>query len=55
MAMQNLTTAGLNPQIAGMIWMQGETDACYPEYAPQYAANLTNFITECEAISPCLT
>ena len=44
LAMQNLTTAGLNPQIAGMIWMQGESDAYYPEYAPLYAANLTNFI-----------
>jgi hypothetical protein len=38
-AMQSLT----NPQIAGMIWMQGESDGNYV-LGPAYATNLTNFI-----------
>jgi hypothetical protein len=44
-AMQNLTAAGKSPQIAGMIWMQGESDANNATYAAEYATNLTNFIT----------
>jgi hypothetical protein len=45
-AMKNLTTANLSPSIAGMIWMQGETDAAYGgDYARDYAANLTSLIT----------
>ncbi len=43
-AMQNLTDAGLSPTIAGMIWMQGESDALNPAYAPHYETNLTNLI-----------
>jgi hypothetical protein len=43
-AMQNLTAAGKAPQIAGMIWMQGESDANNATYAAEYATNLTNFI-----------
>ena len=43
-AMLNLTNAGLSPTIAGMIWMQGESDAMNPAYAPQYETNLTNLI-----------
>ena len=43
-AMANLTTAGLSPTIAGMIWMQGESDAMVPAHAAAYEANLTNFI-----------
>ena len=43
-AMQNLTNAGRSPTIAGMIWMQGESDANNATYAAEYAANLTDFI-----------
>ena len=43
-AMQNLTTAGKSPTVAGMIWMQGESDAINHSYATAYSANLTHFI-----------
>jgi hypothetical protein len=43
-AMANLTAAGKSPTIAGMIWMQGESDAMVHAKAVAYAANLTNFI-----------
>ena len=43
-AMQNLTTAKLSPTIAGMFWMQGETDASDQANAQAYQTNLTNFI-----------
>ena len=43
-ALQNLRNAGLSPSIAGMAWMQGESDAVNPSYAPTYATNLTNFV-----------
>jgi hypothetical protein len=43
-AMANLTAAGKSPAIAGMIWMQGESDAVNVAYAAEYAANLTDFI-----------
>jgi hypothetical protein len=43
-AMANLTAAGKSPQIAGMIWMQGESDAMSHADALAYQANLTNFI-----------
>jgi hypothetical protein len=43
-AMTNL--AGQSPMIAGMIWMQGETDANNVAYANAYAANLTNLIAK---------
>jgi hypothetical protein len=45
-AMQNLSNAHLSPTIAGMIWMQGESDANNHAYATVYAGNLTNFITK---------
>jgi lysophospholipase L1-like esterase len=43
-AMANL--AGQSPVIAGMIWMQGETDANNITYANAYSANLTNLIAK---------
>ena len=44
-AMQNLTNARLSPTIAGMLWMQGESDAANGNpYASGYAANLTNLV-----------
>jgi len=43
-ALQNLSHAHLSPTIAGMIWMQGESDTLDHAYAAAYAANLTNFI-----------
>ncbi len=43
-AMANLTAAGQSPVIAGMLWMQGETDATIPADAAAYATNLANFI-----------
>jgi hypothetical protein len=42
-AMANLTTAGKSPTIAGLIWMQGESDTGSAD-AAAYATNLTNFI-----------
>ena len=41
-ALANL--AGQSPEIAGMIWMQGESDAQNSTYSTAYNANLTNFI-----------
>jgi hypothetical protein len=43
-AMKNLAAAGRAPKIAGMIWMQGESDAKNPAWAPAYRKNLTDFI-----------
>jgi lysophospholipase L1-like esterase len=37
---------GRSPEIAGMIWMQGETDANNSAYANAYAANLANLIAK---------
>ena len=31
-------------EIAGMIWMQGESDACYDVYADSYQRNMAHFI-----------
>ena len=45
-AMANLTGAGLSPTIAGMIWMQGESDAMVPAYAAAYQTNLRIFINK---------
>jgi len=39
-----LDTEGVDFEIAGMIWMQGESDAYYSSYAHAYQANLTHFI-----------
>lgn len=44
-AMSNLTTTGKNPIIAGMAWMQGESDAIESHtFSLNYASNLANFI-----------
>jgi len=43
-ALDNLNKAHLDPKIAGMIWMQGESDALNAEYAANYQANLQTFI-----------
>ncbi len=43
-AIQNLVDAGQDPQIAGMLWMQGEHDAANADFAPHYQENLINFI-----------
>ncbi len=43
-ALANLTTANLSPTIAGMIWMQGESDAYDHTCAPHYEDNLRTFI-----------
>jgi hypothetical protein len=48
-AMANLTTAGKNPTIAGMIWMQGEDDSTNHSYATAYAANLKNLVSSVRA------
>jgi hypothetical protein len=45
-AMSNLSLAGKNPQIAGMIWMQGEDDATNLSHAQNYRTNLKNFVTD---------
>jgi hypothetical protein len=42
-AIDRLSAAGYSPEIAGMLWMQGESDA-YIGMASVYAENLTNFI-----------
>lgn len=44
-AIGNLTGLGKVPEIAGMIWMQGENDATDPNAAANYGTNLKNFIT----------
>lgn len=45
-ALTNLTTAGKNPEVAGMIWMQGEDDATDYYRARDYQTNLKNFVTK---------
>ena len=40
--------AGQGYELAGVIWMQGESD-CPPERAPHYRANLTDFIADLRA------
>jgi hypothetical protein len=44
-ALGNLVGQGKTPQIAGMVWMQGEEDSTYAPYASSYATNLANFVT----------
>jgi len=39
-----LRAAGQTPRLAGLFWMQGETDAASPTHAASYRANLTSFI-----------
>ncbi len=43
-AIANLSAAGKSPEVAGMIWMQGESDAYDPAFAPHYRDNLINFV-----------
>jgi hypothetical protein len=44
-AMANLTTSGKNPTIAGMVWMQGESDAIESHvFAMNYESNLEDFV-----------
>jgi hypothetical protein len=44
-AIGNLVGQGKTPEIAGMVWMQGEEDSTISSYAPSYAANLANFVS----------
>ena len=39
-----LKNEGLDPEIFAFCWMQGETDAMYPEHAPNYLTNQTNMV-----------
>ena len=43
-ALTDLDAEGTDWEIAGMIWMQGESDAFTPEMAAAYESNLTTFI-----------
>ena len=43
-AMTEITTRNPDGELAGMIWMQGESDAFSLEYAQAYETNLRNFI-----------
>jgi len=43
-AINNLIAAGKSPAIAGMLWMQGESDALNTSMANAYEANLRNLI-----------
>ncbi len=45
-ALANLTAAGKQFTIVGMIWMQGEDDSTVPAHANAYQENLTNFIKQ---------
>lgn len=44
--MDALVDAGYTPEIAGMLWMQGEADARFVSTAAAYEANLRNFIDD---------
>lgn len=43
-ALDDLRDKELSPVVAGMLWMQGESDALNAGYAAAYQTNLTNFI-----------
>ena len=45
-AIADLTGAGKSPEIAGMIWMQGESDAMDHTHAVAYKENLKGFVTK---------
>ena len=45
-ALENLRSAGKDPVVSGMIWMQGESDTVTAEKANAYAGNLTSFIAK---------
>ena len=42
----NITLKKNNSKLAGILWMQGETDAKYPVAAKQYAGNLNRFVNK---------
>ena len=42
--LEALTDRGDTYEIAGMVWMQGESDSAFANMAPKYRANLTRFI-----------
>jgi hypothetical protein len=44
-AIGNLVGQGKTPQIAGMVWMQGEEDSTISSYAPNYTTNIANFVS----------
>jgi hypothetical protein len=44
-AIGNLVGQGKTPQIAGMVWMQGEEDSTSPSYASNYATNIANLVS----------
>ena len=48
-ALANLTAAGIDHEVAGMLWMQGEHDTLDPADAAAYEANLTNLIAAVRA------
>jgi hypothetical protein len=39
-----LIAEGWEPEVRGMAWMQGESDACWDVWADAYESNLTHFI-----------
>lgn len=41
-----LATAGGRPQFAGLVWMQGESDAVFAADADTYQQNFTNFVVD---------
>lgn len=43
--LSSLKEQGFNPEIKGMIWMQGESDACDLGFANSYQSNLLHFIS----------
>jgi hypothetical protein len=45
-ALADLKKAGKNPEIVGMIWMQGENDTTVPDHAKAYRQNLKNLIAK---------
>lgn len=44
LALSLLPKEGLSPRLAGIFWMQGETDAARSEHAAAYLENLTRFV-----------
>ncbi|MFK8182519.1 MAG: sialate O-acetylesterase [Phormidesmis sp.] len=44
-ALANLKADGVQYQIDGLVWMQGESDTYNDQFAPVYQDNLTNFIS----------
>jgi hypothetical protein len=44
--METLTTQGGRPQLAGLLWMQGESDAVFDVDAEAYQQNFTDFVLD---------